>query len=212
MNKSESKYFNTAVKMDKAMIEILEKKDFEYITVKEVCEKAGVNRSTFYLHYGNTYDLLEETGKYLENDFFSYFSAHADKNNEKKLIDMISAASPDELNYLTADYLHPFLTYVFENKRVFFTVLSQGKAFNVDGIFEMMFEHFFNPILSKFNYPEKYRKLVMMFYLNGIIAIVKEWLNGNCTETIAEVSDIINICVHGLNQDFETRIKKYDIE
>lgn len=42
MNKSESKYFNTAVKMDKAFLELLEKKDFEFITVKEICVKAGV--------------------------------------------------------------------------------------------------------------------------------------------------------------------------
>ena len=50
MNKNESKYFNTAVKMDKAFLALLEKKDFAYITVKEICEEAGVNRSTFYLH------------------------------------------------------------------------------------------------------------------------------------------------------------------
>ena len=54
MNKNESKYFNTAVKMDKALVTLLEKKDFEYITVKEICDTAGVNRSTFYLHYDNT--------------------------------------------------------------------------------------------------------------------------------------------------------------
>lgn len=41
MNKSESKYFNTAEKMDKAFLEILEKKDFAFITVKEICQKAG---------------------------------------------------------------------------------------------------------------------------------------------------------------------------
>ena len=45
MNKNESKYFNTAVKMDKAFLARIEKKDFAYITVKEICEKAGVNRS-----------------------------------------------------------------------------------------------------------------------------------------------------------------------
>ena len=46
-----SKYFNTAVRMDQAFLELLEKKDMEYITVKELCKTAGVNRSTFYLHY-----------------------------------------------------------------------------------------------------------------------------------------------------------------
>ena len=63
MNKSESKYFNTAVKMNDALLTILEKKPFEYITVSELCEMAEVNRSTFYLHYENTADLLAETTK-----------------------------------------------------------------------------------------------------------------------------------------------------
>lgn len=51
MSKSESKYFNTALRMDEALIALLEEKDLEYITVKEICHLAGVNRSTFYLHY-----------------------------------------------------------------------------------------------------------------------------------------------------------------
>ena len=61
MNKSESKYFNTAKKMDLALISLLKKKSFEYVTVSEICEKAGVNRSTFYLHYETVDDLLNET-------------------------------------------------------------------------------------------------------------------------------------------------------
>ena len=61
MNKSESKYFNTATKMDLALISLLKKKPFEYITVSEICETAGVNRSTFYLHYETVSDLLDET-------------------------------------------------------------------------------------------------------------------------------------------------------
>ena len=64
LNKAESKYFSTAVKMNEALIECLEKKDFEYITVKEICEKAGVNRSTFYLHYETITDLLKECVEY----------------------------------------------------------------------------------------------------------------------------------------------------
>ena len=49
MNKNESKYFKSAEKMHNALITLLDSKDFEYITIKEICETAGVNRSTFYL-------------------------------------------------------------------------------------------------------------------------------------------------------------------
>lgn len=34
MNKAESKYFNTALRMDEAFLELLSQKDFAYITVK----------------------------------------------------------------------------------------------------------------------------------------------------------------------------------
>ena len=47
MDRTRSKYFNTAVKMDEALIALLKEKDFDYITVKEICTQAGVNRSTF---------------------------------------------------------------------------------------------------------------------------------------------------------------------
>lgn len=75
MNKNESKYFNTAVKMDEAFLKLLFRKDFPYITVKEICEKAGVHRSTFYLHYETTADLLSECVEYIEKRFLSYMQS-----------------------------------------------------------------------------------------------------------------------------------------
>lgn len=51
MNKQESRYAGTASLMDEALLLLLEQKDFDRITVKELCQKAGVNRTTFYLHY-----------------------------------------------------------------------------------------------------------------------------------------------------------------
>lgn len=51
--------------MDEAFLSLIEKKDFSYITIKEICERAGVNRSTFYLHYELLADLLEESTQYI---------------------------------------------------------------------------------------------------------------------------------------------------
>jgi len=73
MNKSESKSFHTALRMDEALIALLEEKDLEYITVKEICRLAGVNRSTFYLHHETIADLVEETLEMINQRFRSYF-------------------------------------------------------------------------------------------------------------------------------------------
>ena len=72
MNKNESKYFNTAILFDEALIYLLEKKDIEYITVKEICNKAGVNRSTFYLHYESITDDENEIYTTTLIDFAKY--------------------------------------------------------------------------------------------------------------------------------------------
>ena len=100
MNKSESKYFNTALLMDEALIRLLEVKDYEYITVKEICEKAGVNRSTFYLHYETVNDLLSEC---LENIKKRFLDSFAKKPND--FIGSIGTVPLDDLVLISSDYL-----------------------------------------------------------------------------------------------------------
>ena len=77
MDKSESRYFKTALRMNEALISLLEVKDLEYISVKEICQKAGVNRSTFYLHYETVSDLVSETLETINEQFMAYFPQSA---------------------------------------------------------------------------------------------------------------------------------------
>ncbi len=50
----------TRLLLQNALLELLQQKPIQALTVKELCEKAGVNRGTFYLHYLDIYDLLEK--------------------------------------------------------------------------------------------------------------------------------------------------------
>ena len=190
MNKSESKYFNTALKMDRALISLLKKKSFEYITVRELCETAGVNRSTFYLHYETIGDLLEETTSCLIDGFLSYFG----KTKQTVSFNFASCELKD-LNFISEEYLIPYLTYVKENKEVFATALSNGKSFGFEKIYKEMFENIFNPVLERFHYPDGDRKYVMKYYLSGLTAIVTEWLNDDCEKSIADIARIIEECI-----------------
>ncbi|MEE0409565.1 MAG: TetR/AcrR family transcriptional regulator [Clostridia bacterium] len=196
MNKSESKYFNTAKKMDKALITLLGEKSFEYITVSEICKKAGVNRSTFYLHYENTVDLLNESARFLLDDFVAYFNI-----DTKSITRKIRESTLDELNFISDEYLHPYLLYIKENRLVFSTVLLHADSFGFNEIFKILYENVFNPVLERFDYPVTDRKYAMMFYLNGITAVVTEWLKDGCEKTIDEVSRIIYKCIFGLKKE-----------
>ena len=192
MNKSESKYFNTAFRFDKALLSLLEKKPFEYITISELCEKAEVNRSTFYLHYENTNDLLRETIAYVLDSFSVYFDI-----DEESISSKFANCELNELIYINEVYLYPYLSFIKDNQRVFMSVLSQPSTFDSNAIFQRLLDNIFAPILDRFNYPKDDQHYVMMFYLNGITAIIKEWLKEGCQKSIENVSSIIQYCVFG---------------
>ena len=192
MNKAESKYFNTAVRFDKALLSLLEKKPFEYITISEICEVASVNRSTFYLHYENTADLLKEATTYVLDNFASYFSVDMESIATK-----YESCDLQELNFINEKYLHPYLLFIKENQRLFAAVLAQPTAFDSKAIFQRLFDDVFHPILDRFHYPRDEQHYVMMFYLNGITAIITEWLKEDCRKSIEDISSIIHYCIFG---------------
>ena len=192
MNKNESKYFNTAVRMDEALISLLEKKDFAYITLKEICDKADVNRSTFYLHYDNTSDLLEEATKHILNGFLSYFSCE-----QKSIAHHLSDIELEELVYIKPEYITPYLTFIKENRRIFKTSLKHLGTMGFDDVYDRMFKHIFAPILTRFRYCEKEQAYVMKFYLSGITAIVMEWIENNCEDSIEFITKTLTDCIFG---------------
>ena len=101
MKKNESKYFYTASLMNQALLALLEKKDLEFISITEITQRAGVSRSTFYLHYDNIYELLEETLENLNKEFLSSFAVTPPLN----------IMSTNNAFLLTEDYLIPYLNF-----------------------------------------------------------------------------------------------------
>ncbi len=189
MNKSESKYFNTAVKMDEAFLKLLSEKEFEFITVKEICKTAGVNRSTFYLHYETVGDLLDETLGYINAKFDGYFK------NASLDTTRISSLPLDELYLITPEYVTPWLNFIKENKRLFQTFLTRHETLGVVSAYKNIFEGIISPILTRFEVKEQNHEYIFLFYVEGIMGIVKKWIREGCRRPIEEVTDIITKCI-----------------
>ena len=190
MNKAESKYYNTAILMNKALIELLNKKDFEFITVKEICEKAGVNRSTFYLHYETVNDLLEECVEDINRNFITYFD-----ENTKKVVEKIKNCLVEELILITPQYLTPYLTFIKENKVVHQVAVKHSNIMNSVQKFNLLNTHIFKPIFNRFGVDEKTGNYMILYYLSGINAIINEWIKNDCKEEIDYIEQIIIKCV-----------------
>ena len=185
MNKNESKYFNTAKKMNDALITLLETKEYEYITIKEICHIANVNRSTFYLHYSNMNDLLEETIKSLNLSFNSHFKS---KENESTII---SKENLEDLLLINDDNLIPYLNFIKENKNIYKVLKTYPQLFNANKTYDQMFRKLFVPIMNRFGLDEKWHKYLMDFYIYGLTSIVLDWVNDDCKIPVQEISDFI---------------------
>ena len=201
MKKSESRYFNTALRMDQAFLKLLEQKDMEYITVKEICEVAGVNRSTFYLHYETIGDLLAESVQYMNEQFLEHMKLCA-----KVHVSKIRDCPLDELYLVTPAYLTPYLEYIAQNKRLFRTALKNSGSLGLDRIYSRMMRHVFTPILERFQIAEPDRPYMVAFYIHGLMAILSEWLKHDCVDSIPHVCAVMEQCVmSGQEKQEETK-------
>ena len=158
--------------MDEALLLILEQKDFDAITVKEVCQKAGVNRSTFYLHYETMNDLLEETVGFINDRFKASLAA-------------VPADDPSKVVLTTEKYL------IKENMRAYRVIHQQDHLFNSQKTFQSFYQSIFSPALTHFGVSEQEKKYVFAFYTQGTVAIIGKWLESNCRDDIDMIVNLI---------------------
>lgn len=189
-SRAESRYFITAQKMDEAFLALLDRKDFAYITVKEICEQAGVNRSTFYLHYETIGDLLEESIEYLNRDFHSHMNPANSVLGER-----LATCPEEELCFITPEYLLPYLSYIKAHRRLIRTALANTGTLRLNETYRQMFCHVFVPILTRYHVPAEEQHYMMAFYVQGLIAIVREWLKTDCSDSVEHVAAIMQHCI-----------------
>lgn len=203
MSGKRSQYFETAARMDDSLLALLEEKDLEFITVKDVCARAEVGRSTFYLHYETIEDLLVEAADHLNGRFLAQF----EKESAADLIARIPTAPLDTLRLVEREWLVPYLTFVQDNRRVFAALDRYAGALRFDRSYIQLRRYIFEPILGRFGISAVNRPYVLAFYLNGLLAIVRTWVRGGCAEDIERVAALMRALCDGVSADSWEELK-----
>ena len=185
MNKNKSKYFYTASLMNQALLALLEKKDIDFISVTEITRKAGVNRSTFYLHYDNIYELLEETLENLNKEFLTSFPVKTPYEVKSK----------KDAFLITEEYLIPYLNFCKKNKRILNLVHQKPHLFQSERAYRKMYDSIFYPAIAQFIEDETQRIYNLEFFTQGIAGIVRKWVELGCETEITDLINIIKNCV-----------------
>lgn len=147
------------------------------ITVREICERTGIHRSTFYAHYRDVFDLVERVEKSMSRQLTETFFRKLDeKAPARDCFAEIFAFIRDHrdfyLYYLTASRQYGVLQLAWE------TVRDRAAAVNAGP------EKFGAQTAEEMEYHG-------VFFLVGMTAVVRMWLQKGCPEEPEALYDLI---------------------
>lgn len=166
--------------LKEALISLLQQKRIARITVKELCDLADVNRSTFYAHYTDIYSLLNEMENDIMTELTRALQAYVDNTEDsmmmiEKLIEFIGSKHEECEVLLSA---HSGLSFEKKIKNVArqFLLSDWEKVAITD---ERLFDY------------------VSAFIISGSIEIVKTWLDNGRNTSPKEIAQLITELTRG---------------
>ena len=173
-SKNNLRFQETEEKIRNIFSELLKTKELSKITVSEICSLADINRTTFYLHHEDIYELMQ----CIESDMYHYFK--------------IIFTFPGK-NYCLRDrFLHLF-SFIRENQdfyRVYLSSQRRPSIFDYALLPEsdMRIQKFMRQ--SDINSSSEY-EYCQTFFLAGLTAFLQKWLNSGCLEPEEELLHIL---------------------
>ncbi|MHA6252412.1 TetR/AcrR family transcriptional regulator [Oceanobacillus sp. CAU 1775] len=171
-----------------SLLQLLKEKQFSNVTVKEICEHADINRSTFYAHYTDQYHLLEEIEEEMISDLNNYLSAYDFNEKDEvllmteKLIEYLSTKKDEVQVLLNVSGDSSFQLKVMEVAKGFIT-----KEWNVYGQLD-----------------EELSNYLSTFIISGSVQVIKQWLNGETEKSPRQMAEfitgLINQGVYGIGK------------
>lgn len=155
-----------------ALIELLQENGIEKISIYELCDKAQINRTTFYKYYGNQYDLLSD----IENDCFAGIEEHLTLHKEHKTIILKNV-----LEYLESERT--------KFRVLFNTVVDKEfpeKLFSLPTVVNLI------DLNMPKTYHEKPKEYLHLFVCQGGFAVIRKWLNDDNHASAEETANLIS--------------------
>ena len=163
---------------------LLETKNFSDITVKEIVEKAGVGRATFYRNFVDKEAVL----KYQFGEIVKRF--HNEKDERVVTKESTYYIMARAMCFLKAN--KKFMKNIFRSnvEYLYFNFLDEVMKFVIE---------------EKINIPNKY---IHFGYSGAVYNISRQWILNDCEGSVAEVTDALFILVTAgqANLDEETKL------
>lgn len=164
--KIDLRILKTKKSLYEALLILMKEKAFEDIKVSDICERAYVNRSTFYAHFEDKYMLLDTLIKDLKESLKAELKKEKDINNLKDY-------------YM--ELIKVLMNHIEDKKDIYMPIMIHNRnSIAMDMIYDTVNEDITkkleeDAISYKQNIPKEF---IAKFYLGAIINIGMEWLQG----------------------------------
>ncbi|MCO4328508.1 TetR/AcrR family transcriptional regulator [Staphylococcus hyicus] len=162
--------------IEQAMFQLLQEKSYDKITVKDLCNQAGISLATFYNQYND------------KNDFIKKYRMGVIKKITRTIV------NDDRTNHVTL--LQKLLVLITQQDELFFMLISMNGSPEVQETFKTMIrENAKKNIVKYLNIQfrtEQELHYFTVFMSNAIFGVIQEWVRSGRQESVTELVSIIN--------------------
>ena len=180
--KNDLRVIKTRKLIYQTLLDLMKEKTFEEIKVSDICSKAMINRSTFYAHYEDKYELLIDFLSNLKEEFARELNESCKENLSIReyYIRLISL----------------FLDHIDSKRDVYNSIMVNNRS---SIMMDILLSVVNDDILKRFKENDINLKVptevISKFYLGGVINIGMEWLSNSNKYTKEEILDYLELLI-----------------
>lgn len=164
----------TKARLREALVELLREKRVEEIAVTELTRRADVNRGTFYCHYRDVHQMVEQ----LEEELFEEFEG------------LLDAYPASQLRCGLRPILQDMFDFVIRNADIIISTLGSGgeKAF-LSKLTVLVQERVVREWSALYRFESEARRdYCLAFIVGGVVSLIERWAAGRGTENAGEMA------------------------
>ena len=177
-NKTDLRIIKTKNLLYHTLEELMKTKSFEEIKVYDICNSALINRSTFYSHYNDKYELLQEYINNLKDLLIKELSKNQNIKNSKEY-------------YL--EMLNLLLDHIDAKKDTYAKIMINNKnSITMDIFYDVINKDIIHQIKDSEKIPGE---IIARFYLGAVFNVCLEWLNSGSKYTKEDLINYLNLLI-----------------
>ena len=176
----------TKMQLRQGLARLMQKKSIKEITVKELVDEVDINRSTFYLHYTDIYQMLEKIEEEAMADIREAMEGCPDDCTEREKI---------------IPFLARFFSIMDSNRDLSLALLGPNGDMDFVERIETLIA---NRFLKQCSFPatDSEIRYAYAFCLSGCIGMIKTWLSRTEHESPEAMAELIYHLIDNTTQEY----------